>query len=237
MTLVLKAAGPRMLAIGELSEPLELRESPRASRLSLRVDAGRGLIQVVVPLGVGEAEAIRFVGRHRAWIQRRLAGLPKRLPFLDGGTVPVLGIEHVIRHQPGRRSGVERREGELRVGGLIDHVARRIRDHLCREARSELSQRSVAKAAMIDARVTRVTVRDTRSRWGSCSSAGRLSFSWRLIMTPAPVLDYVVAHEVAHLREMNHSSRFWALVDTLTDEVPEARTWLKLHGAQLLRYG
>ena len=116
-------------------------------------------------------------------------------------------------------------------------MARRVRDFLMAEARRELGERARAKAERIGARVAAVTIRDTRSRWGSCSATGRLSFSWRLILTPEPVLDYVVGHEVAHLREMNHSPRFWALCAELTAEVAGPRVWLKANGARLLRYG
>ncbi len=228
---------PRALAVAGLPMPLELRESARARRMTLRVDAGRGLIQVVIPVGVPEAEALRFVGRHDGWLRARLAALPPQLPFTDGAVVPFLGVDHVIRHAPERRGGTRRENGVILVGGQPEHVARRVRDFLMAEAKRELAERARAKAALIGARVAAVTVRDTRSRWGSCSATGRLSFSWRLILTPEPVLDYVVGHEVAHLREMNHSPRFWALCAQLTADVTAPRAWLKTNGARLLRYG
>lgn len=228
---------PRALAIAGLPVPLELRESARARRMTLRVDAGRGLIQVVIPVGVPEAEALRFVGRHDGWVRARMAALPPQLPFDDGTIVPFLGEDHVIRHQPDLRGATRREDGAILVGGRAEHVARRVRDFLMAEARRELAERARAKAALIGARVAAVTVRDTRSRWGSCSATGRLSFSWRLILTPDSVLDYVVGHEVAHLKEMNHSPRFWALCARLTGDVETPRAWLKTNGARLLRYG
>ncbi|WP_431855783.1 M48 family metallopeptidase [Azospirillum sp.] len=229
--------GPRALAIAGLPVPLELRESARTRRMTLRVDAGRGLVQVVVPAGMAEAEVHRFILRHDGWLRARLEQLPPRLPFVDGAAVPVLGRDHVIRHLPDLRGGTRREDGVLLVGGRPEHVERRVHDHLIAEARRELAERARAKATHIGKRVAAVTVRDTRSRWGSCASSGRLSFSWRLILTPEAVLDYVVAHEVAHLVEMNHSARFWAVCATLTAEVKGPRAWLKANGARLLRYG
>ncbi len=232
-----KAKSPRALAVAGLPVPLELRESARSRRMTLRVDAARGLIQVVIPVGVAEEEALRFVGRHDGWVRARLAALPPQLPFADGATVPYMGVDHVVRHDPDLRGGTRREGGAILVGGQAEHVARRVRDFLLSEARRELAERSRAKAALIGARVAAVTVRDTKSRWGSCSATGRLSYSWRLILTPEPVLDYVVGHEVAHLREMNHSPRFWALCASLVPDVAGPRNWLKTNGARLLRYG
>lgn len=236
-----RAKSPRALEVAGLSAPLELRESARATRMTLRVDAGRGLVQVVIPVGVSEADARRFVGRHDGWLRARLAAMPPQLPFAEGAIVPFLGIDHVIRHLPDLTGATRRADGAILVGGRAEHVPRRVRDFLMAEARRELAARARAKAAAIGARVAAVTVRDTRSRWGSCSATGRLSFSWRLILTPEPVLDYVVGHEVAHLKEMNHSARFWALCAQLTAElnpdVAVPRAWLKTNGTRLLRYG
>ncbi|WP_051340882.1 M48 family metallopeptidase [Azospirillum halopraeferens] len=237
MTIRRTSKAPRALAIAGLPVPLELRESPRARRLTLRVDAGRGLIQVVVPEGLPESEVRRFIDRHDGWVRARLEALPPQHPFTDGMVVPVRGRDHTIRHDPALRGGTRCEDGALLVGGHADHVARRVRDFLTAEARRVLAERARAKAAGIGARVAAVTVRDTRSRWGSCSSTGRLSFSWRLILTPDAVLDYVVAHEVAHLKEMNHSPRFWSLCARLTADVAGPRAWLRANGARLLRYG
>jgi predicted metal-dependent hydrolase len=226
-----------LLVSGLPASALELRESPRATRLTLRVDAARDVIQVVVPRGVGEAEAVRFVSRHTDWILSRLAAMPPRLPFEDGAVIPFLGADRVIRHDPSLRGGTRMEAGEIRVGGRPEFLARRVRDFLKAEARGELAVRARAKAELIGAKVAGISVRDTRSRWGSCSTDGHLSFSWRLILTPDAVFDYVVAHEIAHLREMNHGSRFWRLTAQLTADVEGPRAWLKANGARLLRYG
>ncbi|NNG02718.1 MAG: M48 family metallopeptidase [Inquilinus sp.] len=227
----------RTLVVNGVDGPLALTVSPRARRLSLRLDAGSGEVRVVVPRAVPEAEVTRFVARHAEWLRRRLAALPPARPFHDGAVLPYLGEDHRIRHDPAHRRPVERRDGVFLVGGQPAHLPRRLTDFLRREARRELTGRAHRLAAAIDRRVAGITVRDTRSRWGSCSAAGRLNFSWRLLLAPEPVLDYVVAHEVAHLAEMNHGARFWALVNRLHTDVPAARAWLKVHGAGLHRHG
>lgn len=230
-------AATRALAVPGVAWPLELRESPRARRLRLRVDPARAVVEVVVPRGVPDAEARRLVERHRDWIAGRMAAIPPRVPFIDGAVVPVRGVDHVIRHHPGLSGGTRIEGGAILVGGGAEHVGRRVRDFLRALALRELSARAHAKAALVGRRVARVTVRDTRSRWGSCSATGALSFSWRLILAPEPVLDYVVAHEVAHLMEMNHGPGFWRVCARLSDTVETSRAWLRIHGARLHGYG
>jgi predicted metal-dependent hydrolase len=134
--------------------------------------------------------------------------------------------------------GVVRREnGVVTAPGAPEHLARRVTDFLKAEARREIALRTRAKAASLGKPVTAITIRDTKSRWGSCNSAGRIAFSWRLIMAPEFVLDYVVAHEVAHLAELNHGVRFWRLCASLTEADPKAaRAWLKRHGPELHSY-
>lgn len=226
-----------MLVVDGVEGALALTISPRARRLSLRLDASSGEVMVVAPRAVSEAEVLRFVTRHADWLRRRLAALPPARPFVDGETVPYLGRDHRICHDPFHRRPVERRDGAFLVGGQAAHLARRLTDFLRHEARHELTGRAARLAAAIDRRIAGVTVRDTRSRWGSCSPSGRLNFSWRLVLAPESVLDYVVAHEVAHLAEMNHGPRFWALVDRLHADVAASRSWLKTNGAGLHRYG
>lgn len=226
----------RSLAVEGVGAPVVLTVSHRARRLTLRVDPTAGVVRLTVPPGVEEGEARRFVDRHAAWVRRRLDAVPRAVPFADGSEVPYLGEPHRVRHAGGR-GAVLRAEGEFRVHGAAEHLPRRLRDYLVREAAREIAERAHAKAASIDARIAAITLRDTRSRWGSCSADGRLNFSWRLILAPEPVLDYVVAHEVAHLRELNHSARFWAVCARLCEDVSGPKIWLKRHGAQLHRYG
>jgi predicted metal-dependent hydrolase len=221
-----------------LGAPVMLRVSPRARRLLLRLDAASRRFDLVLPPGLPPETALSFLEAQRGWIAARLDALPMRVPFAEGAIVPVLGVPHLIcRDSNPAAPPVAIGDGEIRVRGAPEHIPRRVRDHLVRLARQELTHRARLDAARIGKEVTRVTVRDTKSRWGSCSAAGALSFSWRLILAPEPVLDYVVAHEVAHLAEMNHGPRFWKLVRTMVADPAATRAWLKRHRAELLSYG
>jgi predicted metal-dependent hydrolase len=204
----------------------------------LRVDPVGRKVELVLPRGVSPNTGLRFLAAKREWVAARLQALPQPVPFDEGAIVPVLGILHRIRRENAPSlPPVRIIDGEIRVGGDPAHLARRVRDHLVITARDELAPRARRLAAQIGREVRRVSVRDTKSRWGSCSGEGNLSFSWRLIFVPEPVLDYVVAHEVAHLIEMNHGPRFWRLVESLVPGRLGARSWLKRHRDRLLSYG
>lgn len=232
-----KPAPPRPLAVPGVSAALVLRESARARRYTLKVDAARGLIEVVTPPAQPHGQVLDFVIRHIDWVKSRLAKTPAPVLFADGAEIPVAGRTCRIRHDPRHRGAPILNDDVLTVGGGAEFLARRVRDWLIARARAEIVPIAHAKAAALGKKVTGVTLRDTRSRWGSCTAAGRLSFSWRLVMAPPAVLDYVVAHEAAHLVEMNHSQRFWALCQSLTADAPAARAWLKSEGSRLFRYG
>jgi predicted metal-dependent hydrolase len=214
-----------------------VRRNPRARRLYLRIDPVHADVVLVLPRGVGLQEGLRFAHDRRAWLAGRLAAMPVRVPFVDGTVIPLLGQPVTIRHDPTGRGGVRRDGNELRVPGRSEHVGRRVRDWLKAQARIELSARSRVDAERVGRPVARVRIGDPKSRWGSCSARGGLAYSWRLVLAPVEVMEYVVAHEVAHLVEHNHGRRFWALVDTLTDAAQSARGWLRRHGNTLLRYG
>lgn len=219
---------------------VRVRVSPRARRLALKVDAQGESVELVLPRRVSLKEGLAFLQANQAWVMSRLAVLPPRIAFADGAEVPVMGVPHRIRHiRDGERGrGAAWIEGgELCVAGEEIHLPRRVRDHLKELARRELTRRSRQLAASIGRQVKRVTVRDTKSRWGSCSASGNLAFSWRLVLAPEAVLHYLVAHEVAHLVEMNHSPRFWALVETLAPDARHQRGWLRRNRARLLRFG
>jgi predicted metal-dependent hydrolase len=222
----------------DLGAPVAIRVNPRARRLLLRVDAAARQIELVLPRGVAPARGLKFLDAQRGWIAARLADLPQRVPFAEGAVVPVLGVPHAIRREFNPDAPpVAIVDGDIRVKGDPAHLPRRVRDHLTRLAARELTQRARTAAARLDRRIARVAVRDTKSRWGSCSAAGVLSFSWRLILAPAAVIDYVVAHEVAHLVEMNHGPRFWRLVGALVPDAAMPRAWLRRHRNRLLCYG
>jgi predicted metal-dependent hydrolase len=217
--------------------PLTVRRHPRARRLILRLAAeGDGAV-VTIPERASFDEGVTLARNHVGWIVRRLAAIPPRVAFEDGAVLPFLGHDHRLRHHARTFPAVRREGGEIIVSGRAEDLARRVADWLRRQARIEIGARVGDKAATLGRAPGRITVRDTRSRWGSCSAAGNLSFSWRLVMAPAGVLDYVVAHEVAHLAHRDHGPRFWRTVAALTEDVDGSRAWLRRHGRSLHRYG
>ncbi len=216
---------------------LAWRRSSRARRVSLRIDPREGAVVVTLPLRAGRGAGMDLVMSHAGWISDRIAALPDHVCFEDGARVPLGGVDHVIRHVPDRRGGAWVEAGCILVAGKPEFLPRRVADFLRGEARRRLGLLVAEKAASAQVSPRRITVKDTSSRWGSCAPDGSLAFSWRLVMTPAFVQDYVAAHEVAHLRHMNHGKRFWALVDTLTPHTEAAVPWLRGEGARLLRIG
>ncbi len=214
-----------------------LRRDRRARRITIHIDAAVGGARVTIPIGTSTAEAENALREHSDWLLRRLDALPARVPFAEGAIIPFRGVPHRIVHGGARRGTVERDDGELRVFGSPEHLARRLGDWLKAEARKAISPRAHEKAARIDRPIRRISIRNQRSRWGSCSADRRLSFNWRLILAPDPVLDYVVGHEVAHMVEMNHSKDFWRAVDRVTPHARFGRGWLATEGNGLYRYG
>jgi hypothetical protein len=216
---------------------LRLCVNRRARHISLRVDEKWGGVDLILPARNARSEGLEFAHEKSLWILRQLDALPARVPFVDGAVIPILGSDHIIRHRPGARGFVWLSGNEIHVAGATPHLSRRVTDWLKKNAREEIGRRADFDAQSVGRKISRLSVRDTRSRWGSCSEDGHLSFSWRLILAPETVLDYVVAHEVAHLAELNHGSRFWKLVDQLCPGNKVPRHWLKRYGATLHRYG
>lgn len=223
------------LDLGGRSVQVAVKRSALARRISLRIDPARGAV-LMLPVKARLAEGERFLLAHRVWLAERLARLPGPVALADGATVPLLGVPHPVRHVPGARRGVWVEDGEILVSGLPEHVGRRTADFLKTEAKRLIAPRAQDMAARLGRKAGRITVKDTKSRWGSCSSSGDLAFSWRLVLAPEQILDYVVAHEVAHLVQMNHSPAFWAVVETLVGNHRPARRWLKINGAGLHRF-
>jgi predicted metal-dependent hydrolase len=221
---------------------VRLRRHRRARRYTLRIHpSDREAILTMPPRGT-LAEAKDFAQRHGGWIAARLGRLPKAAPFQPGTVVPLRGVPHRIVHRPGVRGTVwteTRDSGDriLCVAGGPEHIERRIHDYMKREVRADLQDTVQSCADLLGVKVKRLSIRDQSSRWGSCTSGGSLSFSWRLILAPPFVLDYLAAHEVAHLVEMNHSPRFWRVVGKACDHVERAKRWLDTHGNDLHRYG
>ena len=221
--------------------PVRVRRHRQARRYTLRIHTvGREVVLTMPPRG-SLREAHAFANSHRAWIAARLGRLPDAVPFAHGAVLPLRGVEHRIEHRRGVRGTVwlEQAAGQnlLCVAGNEAHVSRRLRDFLKREAKHDLEVASRHATQALGVHFKRISLRDPSSRWGSCSSTGVLSYSWRLILAPTFVLEYLAAHEVAHLVEMNHSRRFWRLVEQNCPHVGRAKAWLNAHGSDLHRYG
>ena len=226
-----------ILRVGNKDLPVRLTTHPRARRLSLRVDPALGCILLVRPKSVSKSAAVAFSIDKADWIAKSLAELSPPIPFKDGNVIPILNKPHRLCHLPEARRGVWREDNCLFVSGDPRHIARRVKDWFREEARRMISPMAYTLASDINKKITHIAIRDTKSRWGSCTTNGRVSFSWRLVMTPDYVLNYVVAHEIAHLCELNHSKAFWKTVDSLTAHRPAATQWLKQKGAEMHRYG
>lgn len=239
---VRRAPSRSAMRVHGLDTEIEVRRHPAARRLTLRVSQTRRAVIVTVPSRCHLDEASLFVHRNLDWVRARLGALPDLVPFADGMVLPLRGIPHTVRFRDERGLviAVERNIGgepTLVVRGKAEHCPRRLRDWLYKEAKRDLDKAVSLHAGRLGLKAKRIAMRDQASRWGSCSSTGVLSFSWRLILAPAHVLDYVAAHEVAHLAEMNHGPRFWTLVRRTCPGLEPAKSWLTTYGVELHRYG
>ncbi len=235
--------------LGDLEAPIEVRRHPAARRLTLRVSRTRRAVIVTLPTQCDLGEAQSFVHKHIDWVRERLGNVPAPVPFENDILMPLRDVVHRVVFDGKKTKNVSDCDGpvsviesaagcrEIHVAGACEHAPRRLRDWLFEEARADLDRSVIYHARRLKLRPKRLSVRDQVSRWGSCSTTGALSFSWRLVMAPPFVLDYVAAHEVAHLAEMNHGPKFWALVQKTAPRTDEAKNWLQVYGMNLHRYG
>lgn len=231
--------------LSELGADFEVRRHPAARRLTLRVSRTRRAVIVTLPMKCDQVEAGSFLSRNLEWIKERLGTIPDAVPFEHGSVIPLRGKPHQVvftneRGDGGPVSHAAPAGGDcarLLVGGQQQHAPRRLTDWLFDQAHRDLDKAVIFHAARLGVSARKIVVRDQSSRWGSCSTTGTLSFSWRLILAPPLILDYVAAHEVAHLAEMNHGPRFWALVRKTMPQLNEAKHWLQIYGMDLHKYG
>lgn len=214
--------------------PVVMRRSSRARRISLRVSRLDGRVTLTLPKGVREREGLEFVLEKADWLRKQLADRPDQVRVGLGSEVLLEGRRLQVVAGTGRQVRVS--GGEIAVPGDPARAGAQVQGFLKEQARARLVAASDRYAARLGRPYARLTLRDTRSRWGSCSSKGALMYSWRLIMAPASVLEYVAGHEVAHLQEMNHSDRFWDLVEEIHGPYAAPRRWLRDHGEELHRY-
>lgn len=213
--------------------PLRLRVSARARRITLRISALDGTVTLTRPRGVPEREALAFAREKEGWLRGHLAGYTDAVEVRPGALVPVEGVLRRVEAGTGRK--VLLQDDSLSVPGDPARCGSRVAGFLKARARERLAAASDRYASALGRGYTKLTLRDTRSRWGSCTAQGGLMYSWRLILAPPEVLDYVAAHEVAHLQEMNHSAAFWAVVTALYGDYQTPRRWLRDEGAALHR--
>jgi len=214
--------------------PYRIRRSDRASRVRVSVDP-QGDVEVVLPRRTPASAAPAAVAELRPWIERRLreAGAVRDAIAARGATLPYLGT--ALQLQPDeRRTRVHRRGDTLLVPADPERAPAAIERWYRRAAAAEIAPRLDAATQALGATYTSLSIRGQRTRWGSCSARGAMSFNWRLLLAPAPVLDYVVWHEACHLRVMDHSSKFWALVRRHCPGYEEHRRWLRLQGSTLV---
>jgi len=219
---------------GDPPVTVHLRVSARARRISLRVSRLDGKVTLTHPKGVPATEALAFAHDRADWLRGHVTEVPTIVPVVLGSQVLIEGDE--VRILPGAGRRVVRSGDQLQVPGPDRRVPKQVETYLKTLARDRLAQASDAYAQRLGKSFQRISLRDTRSRWGSCSSRGTLMYSWRLIMAPPEVLQYVAAHEVAHLAEMNHSRAYWDGLLRIHGPYEGPRRWLREHGGQLHRY-
>ena len=213
------------------------RRSAKARRVSLKISPREAAVIVTLPPRAHRRAGMALLNEHAAWVTQRLAAMETPPALAPGAQVFVGDVLHTIIHAPERRGGLAVEGGCLMVSGGLEFLPRRVMDFLRAEAARRINLAIPPHAEALGVRPRAVRLKDTQTRWGSCAANGTIAFSWRLVMAPDWVLDYVVAHELAHLRELNHSPRFWALVEARTPHRDAATAWLKANAARLLRVG
>lgn len=220
--------------------PVKFIVNPRARHVSVRIDPTRREAIATAPSKRHLKHAAQFATERAGWIAQELSRLPRGVSLAPGSFVPVRGIEHELVYKHGRKPAFVEADLLPRLIVPAPDVAlfeSRVLRYLKDQARTDLIDRVATHAIALGVRPERIQVKELRSRWGSCSVDGVLSFSWRLILAPPFVLDYLAAHETAHLREMNHSRRFWALVNKCMPDYETGRDWLHQNGSKLHAVG
>ena len=220
--------------------PLRVIVNPRARRISLRLDTARREAVAVAPSARLMAKAAAFAMDRAGWIAAHLAKLPTMIALSPGAIIPLRGAPHKLVMAKGRAPArIEPGSPASIVVAAPDAetFASRVRRFLAAEARIDLMRAVETHAKTLKVGWKSITVKDTKSRWGSCNSDGALCFSWRVVLAPPHILDYLAAHETAHLRELNHSKRYWSHVSRCMPDYDKAEAWLRKHGAALHAVG
>lgn len=203
--------------------------------LRLRLDKSGNLI-LTAPWYCRESQAISFALENLEWIEKQMQHVVPPRKFVNGDSVSILGTVYKICHNPTYKQGIKCENGALLIGGDIAFLHRRLTDFAKQELYAYIQAKAIRMAAQLGEKPHKITLRDTKTRWGSCSSRKDLNFCWKLVFAPLFVIDYIIAHEVSHLKEMNHSAAFWATVAQLNVEQAEAQIWLRKHGREIQAY-
>ena len=236
---LLKELGTRRVSVAGVLYEVRFRQSPRARHTRLTVTPGRP-VDVVLARGMRESEGIAFLAEKRDWLAAKTAELrsaPASQLGLDRPGVVWIGGEAIpIERREGSKPVARLDRGRVRVGGPDQEAAAAIDRWYRREARLHIGETVHAEALLLGVRPGKISIRDQRTRWGSCSPGGSLSFSWRLLLMPPDVLDYVVVHELCHLQVLDHSRRFWRLVENVRPDWRPQRDWLRVHAHEVGTY-
>jgi predicted metal-dependent hydrolase len=216
---------------------LIIQSHPRAKYLKLRCDLLGEQVFLTLPKRVNKKEAFIFIEKSRPWLRQQLQQRRQRIPFAPGATIPILGQPYNIKHTPSRRTTIHLKEHTLVVMGDESRVPLLVTQWLRFHALGHMRQKSLELAQELGVIINNVRIRELKSLWGSCSANGNLTYSWRLIMAPQPINEYICAHEVSHLVEPNHSPRFWSVVESICPHFERSRKWMRLQGKTLFLYG
>ena len=228
---------PSHLLIKGRSVPLLVREMPQARRLTLRWKAEKeGQVILTAPPSFSKRSLQGFVEKSMPWLEEQMAKSLPKVVCHHGMTLTVFGKDYEVRHKPSSALHTWWGEDYLLIHSPPEKLGVCIRKTLQQAAYQFLQEKTHAYASKVDKAVNHITLRDTRSRWGSCTAQGNISYSWRLVFAPQDVAAYVCAHEVAHLAEMNHSPQFWKVVQKFCPDYKNLRRWLRQNGKELFRY-
>lgn len=228
---------PEKLRFDGVELPLVVTRHQTARRITLRYDPHRRSVNLTLPRYAPLRVAAGFLREKREWLAEQVVRHPEAKPYEHGMIIPVLGEKLHLRHHNELRGGIQRVGNTLHVHAPEEFMQKRLENWLKEEVREAILAEAYACARQIGVRFNRLSVRETHSRWGSCSADKNLSFCWRLVFAPFPVLHYVVAHEVAHLRHMHHGPTFWETVEAIHPDYEDARDWLVKNAALLHRFG
>lgn len=220
----------------EIGMDIKVVQSNSLRKLILRIDSKERIPVLSIPKFCSQRRAVKFVNENMDWIMRSLAKLPEIKKFTDGEAFSLFGQEVIVTHRPQEKGGVWLEGNLLCVSGEKEFLHRRIKDYIRRRAADEFYMKSKALAEKIGCKLNGVVIKDTKSRWGSCSSLNNINYSWRIALAPDFVIDYLMAHEVSHLKHQDHSEDFWKCVSSLCPEWSRGNSWLRRNGKALYAY-